>query len=324
MEQQYNDLFINKYQPLYFDDYSKDDEVIYLLKTLIQMDNLNILFIGNIGSGKTTYINTLIREYYKNFDYKDNILEINSLKEQGIHFYRNEVKSLCATVGKENIIHKKKKLVILDDIDNINEQSQQVFRNYIDNYSHNVCFIASCTNSQKVIDTLQSRFIIIKLKPLLKENLKTIMNKIKVIENIEIEEEAEDYIINFSNNNVKIMINYLEKMKLLDKHITLNDALKICTNINFKVFDKYIYYIQNQELKKAIELLYNIYDKGYSVIDILDNFFLYIKNTYINICEMQKYEIISYICKYIIAFNNIHEHEIELALFTNNLYKLFI
>ena len=45
----------------------------------------------------------------------------------------------------------------------INEQSQQVFRNYIDKYSHNIHFIISCKNNQKVIDNIQSRNIIIRL-----------------------------------------------------------------------------------------------------------------------------------------------------------------
>ena len=40
--------------------------------------------------------------------------------------------------------------------------------------------------------------------------------------------------------------------------------------------------------------------------------------------ETQKYEIIKLLCKYISIFHNIHEDEIELALFTNNLIILFM
>jgi hypothetical protein len=57
------------------------------------------------------------------------------------------------------------------------------------------------------------------------------------------------------------------------------------------------------------------------VMDILDNYFLFIKNTNI-LNEDQKYNIIPFICKYISIFHNIHEDEIELALFTNNLIKI--
>ena len=62
------------------------------------------------------------------------------------------------------MISGKKKFIVLDDIDTINEQSQQVFRNCIDKYSHNVNFIASCCNTQKVVESIQSRITLIKLK----------------------------------------------------------------------------------------------------------------------------------------------------------------
>jgi hypothetical protein len=53
-------------------------------------------------------------------------------------------------------------------------------------------------------------------------------------------------------------------------------------------------------------------------MDILDNYFIFIKTTKI-IIETEKYDIIPLICKYITIFHNIHEDEIELALFTNNI-----
>ena len=40
-------------------------------------------------------------------------------------------------------IQKKKKILILDDLDGINDQSQQIFRNYIDKYSNNVMFLTT-------------------------------------------------------------------------------------------------------------------------------------------------------------------------------------
>ena len=318
-----NILFLNKYQPLYFDDFVSDNEIIDILNTLIKIDNLNILFIGDIGSGKTTFLNASIREYYKDYllnDYKNNILHINSLKEQGINYYRNDVKTFCQTCS---LIKKKKKIVVLDDIDIINEQSQQVFRNYIDKYSHNVHFISSCSNSQKVIESLQSRFTIIKIKPLQKCNINQIMKKIINIENINITDSAEEFILNVSNNNAKILINYMEKFKLLNEHVDLELATKVCTNISFVIFEQYTNLLLNSKLSSAIKLLYNIYDKGYSVMDILDNYFLFVKITN-SLTETQKYDVIPVICKYITIFHNIHEDEIELSLFSNDLFKILI
>jgi DNA polymerase III delta prime subunit len=314
-------LFLNKYQPLYYKDCIVDNGMVHILNSLIDMNNLNILFIGDIGCGKTTFLNATVKEYYKNltlYQYQDNILYINSLKEQGVHYYRNDVKTFCQTCSS---IKNKKKIIILDDIDTINEQSQQVFRNYIDKYSNNVNFIASCSNSQKVIETLQSRFTIFKIKPLQKHHLKQIMEKITHEENINISEPAMDFILNVSNNNAKILINYMEKFKLLNQDVDLDLATSVCTNISFFIFEEYTKYLQDGNLYSAVKLLYNIYDKGYSVMDILDNYFLFVKITN-TLTENQKYEIIPIICKYITIFYNIHEDEIELSLFSNNLYNI--
>jgi len=314
-------LFVNKYQPLIFDDFGIDDEIIKILKTLIVMDNLNILLIGDIASGKTTLLNSLIREYYigrNPKEYEDNIMYINNLKEQGINYYRNDVKTFCQTCS---VIKGKKKFIVLDDIDLINEQSQQVFRNCIDKFSHNVHFISSCTNIQKVIESIQSRLTIIKIKPLQRENLFKIIGKIKACENISMDAEAEEFIVNISNKTVKILINYMEKFKLVNEHITHQLAVKLCSNISFITFEDYTNLIKNKKLDEAIRLIYEIYDKGYSVMDILDNYFLFVKNTDI-LDETEKYNVIPIICKYITIFHNIHEDEIELALFTNNLIEI--
>uniref|UniRef100_A0A6C0EGC7 AAA+ ATPase domain-containing protein n=1 Tax=viral metagenome TaxID=1070528 RepID=A0A6C0EGC7_9ZZZZ len=289
---------------------------------LIKIDKLNLLLIGDMGSGKTAILNSLIREYYKDYDfnqYNDNVLYLNSLKEQGINYYRTDVKIFCQT---SSIIKNKKKIVIFDDLDLINEQCQQIFRNSIDKYSHNVHFIASCSNMQKVIESIQSRFIIVKIKQLERENLIKIMEKIKKTENIQISEDAEEFVLNISNNTVKILINYMEKFKLYNEYITLDLAMQMCTNISFISFDDYIVCLKNNQIQDAIQILYSIYDKGYSIMDILDNFFLYIKITDL-LSEYEKYIIIPYICKYITIFHNIHEEEIELALFTNNILNIF-
>jgi len=314
-------LFIHKFQPIYFDDFGKNNEVIDIIKTLILMDNLNILLLGNIASGKTSLLNAIIKEYYKDnesCEYEENILFINSLKEQGINYYRTDVKTFCQTCST---IPNKKKIVVLDDIDYINEQSQQVFRNCIDKFSHNVHFISSCSNIQKVIENLQSRFSIIKIKPLQKENLIEIIKNIKSKEQIDMDPDAEEFIINICNNTVKILINYMEKFKLLGEKITLELAIKLCSNISFYTLEEYTTLVKSNKLEEALTVIYDLCDRGYSVMDILDNYFIYIKYTDI-LNEEDKYKIIPCICKYITIFYNIHEDEIELALFTNNLINL--
>ena len=307
--------FIYKYRPEKLKDFEMSNTIIELLETLIDSDILNVLLVGNSGCGKSSLINCIIKAYYNDNYNSENILTINSLKDQGISYYRSDVKTFCQTMST---IPNRKKIVILDDIDYINEQSQQVFRNCIDKYSKNVCFIASCSNIQKVIDSYQSRVLIIKIKPVEIFYLNNIINKICKIENIDIEDKAKDFILSLCNNSVRTLISYLEKFKLLNILVTYDIAVNTCTNISFNDFNKYIKLCIDNDLPKAVELLYNIYDRGYSVIDILDNLYLFVKITDI-IEEEKKYIIIKCICKYITIFYNIHENEIELAFLTNNL-----
>jgi len=323
---QFVTTFISKYKPYYLADFSFEPRIINVITTLKEMDCLNVLFVGNPGSGKTTLLYALIREYYglnKNASIpENNILFINNLKEQGINYYRNEMKTFCQT---HSTLFGKKKLVIIDDIDNVNEQSQQVFRNYIDKYKNNVNFISVCTNIQKVIESFQSRIHIIQIPSLNNKQLKMIMNHIISQENIHITEDAKEHLLKISNYSIRNIINNLEKIFILDSPVDSPVDLvlckKICSNISFQLFEDYIHCIRNKELNEAIALLYNIYDYGYSVIDILDYFFGFIKTTDL-LTEDEKYRTIPFLCKYITIFHTLHEDVIELALFTNQFYSL--
>ena len=312
--------FLKKYQPVFFKDFTIDDAYIELLNTLIKMNNLNILLVGNSGCGKTSLLYATIREYYQMSNIpKQNVLYINNLKEQGIQYYRTEVKTFCQT---PSAIFGKKKFIILDDIDSINDQSQQVFRNCIDKYSHNVHFLASCSNTQKVIDSIQSRCTIIKIKPICKNFLKIIFNKIKNTKKLNIDNNSEEFILNICNNSIRLLINYMEKFKLLGINITETKVKEICTNISFYEFEKYTEeWYKNKNLPFSIQIIYSIYNKGYSVMDILDSYFTFIKITNI-LNETIKYKVIKLILKYIALFHTLHENEIELALFTNELLKI--
>jgi len=249
---------------------------------------------------------------------ENNILFINNLKEQGIQYFRNDMKTFCQS---HTSIHGKKKMVIIDDIDNINEQSQQVFRNYIDKYKKNIHFIACCSNIQKVIESIQSRMHILQISPPSKDQIRNVMENIIKNEILDIDEESKQYLLLVSKLSPRIIMNYLEKIYLLNEPITINKCKKICSSISFRHFEEYIIKLNENKVNEAIDILYTIYDYGYSVIDILDFLFSFVKITNL-LNENTKFKIIPFLCKYITIFNNLHEDVIELAFFTNNISKL--
>ena len=108
-----NKLFVYKYQPICFNDFGTDNEVIETLRSLITMDYLNVLLVGDIASGKTSVLNAIILEYYAGYsqkEYNDNVLYINNLKDQGINYYRTDVKTFCQTCST---IKNRKKIILL-------------------------------------------------------------------------------------------------------------------------------------------------------------------------------------------------------------------
>jgi DNA polymerase III delta prime subunit len=318
------EIFITKYKPYHLNDFGLDEKRMKLLRTLYEIEDINILLVGSPSSGKTTLLYAMIREYYnlkKNDTIQEtNILFINQLKEQGINYFRNEMKTFCQSKCS---IHGKKKMIVIDDIDNLNEQNQQVFRNYIDKYKHNIHIICSCTNIQKVIESIQSRVHIIQLQPPEYEQIERLMEKIIDEMQIPIEKTALEKIkstIKKENENIVQMIFKMEKMHIYNENvpIQLEEIEKMTSSIKKEDLENYIFYIKTKKLKEAIYILQNM--EGYSVIDILDHIYNHIKDTN-QLTEMQKYEVIPFLCKYITIFNKIHEDHIELAIFTNDLMK---
>jgi hypothetical protein len=162
--------------------------------------------------------------------------------------------------------------------------------------------------------------------------------------------DAKEYLIMVSNLSIRVLVNYLEKVCIIKGNqwfplkpppstatneietmcfssdlsvkeesvspLTLPECKEICSNISHQQFELYISLVKQNKLSEAIDILYKIHDYGYSVIDILDYFFAFIKTTTL-LDEETKYRYIPFLCKYITIFHNVHEDGIELALFTN-------
>ena len=314
--------FLIKYKPNSFSDVMLDKAVKQLLINLIKTDNISVILIGEHGSGKTTFINCVINEYYKdvpNVIKNDNILFVNSIKEQGIQHYKNEVSVFCQT--KSTILNKKK-TIIIDDLDNINEQNQQIFRNSLDKYQANINFIFACISPKKILNSILSRVLCVNIKkPDLNDQI-SLAKKIVKNEKLVIHDNMILKLVELNNGSLQNIVNVLEKIYLLGKPCTLELLDNVSTIIETETLDKFTNLVINEhKLEEAIFILVNIYNKGYSIVDILDTYFNYIKISE-TLSEKIKYNITKMICKYITIINLVHDSELELCFFVNELVKI--
>lgn len=368
-----NTLLINKYKPTRFGDFLYKEEgeapLHSFLQKQIEKNKILTLVVGEEETGKTTLLETILREYYglPPSAYRSNVLHIHYLKEQGTSYYKNEVKYFCQTYCS---IPGKKKTIVLDDLDFMTEGNQTIFVSLIDRYANHVNFIGSCKFLHKVLYGIQTRIMIVRLNRLSVEHLGTIANRIVAAEGMRMDPDAVDMLIRVSKHKVNRMINCIDKLKLFSESrgsstggvIRKEMVYQLCANIQYTVYREYFEYILQKQLKEAIAVMYAMHDKGFSVIDILDNMFEYAKLIQprpsaslspspstaseptrqkevaheeateeeasvftLSISPMQVYQVIQVICKYITYFYNIHEDEIELALITNEIISsLFI
>ena len=310
-------MFLIKYRPKTLNDLEISAELKFTIKTMIDIGYINILINGDRGCGKTTTINAILTELYGVNYNADNILWISALKDIGMNYFRTDVKTFCQTSININC----KKTVIIDDIDFMGDQCQHIIRHIIDKYNKHVNFIISCTTIHKVIDSLQSHLTVINKEHISSNAIFKCIQYISSSENINITDKQINQLILICNNNIGMAINYIEKLKLFGDNVTDEIISSICNSISFDDISKYIDLCKESNFIEALAIMKSLTGRGYSVIDIMDIIFNYIKSTN-TIPENIKFDLLHPLCSKIITFNVIHEDVIELSFFTNRVINI--
>ena len=129
-----------------------DDNFISTILKLLNTEFYNILFIGNQQSGKTHILQGIIKYLQdKNID----ILQINNFEENGLSYYKTIIATFCKTTSIN------KKLLIIDDIDNLDKNCQQVLKSFIETYKHKLFVLSSATSLYKLDDSISARLLTI-------------------------------------------------------------------------------------------------------------------------------------------------------------------
>jgi DNA polymerase III delta prime subunit len=293
-------IFAEKYLPRTFSDFGDEkQELMSIISSLIK-DVVNILLVGNECSGKSCILDAIIAHLS---------LPVLRLKDYGVQYCRNDLKFFCQ--------NRELKVVIVDDIDMFSESSQQILRNCIDKFSDKTYFVMSCSNPQKVLQSIQTLLFTLKIPDVSQSLKRSLLDQIS---EISLEEDVKEFIIETSQN-IKCMLYNLQKCFFAGK-TQLSDIKSLICTIHPLEFDEFTNALKNHLRQDATERILKLYNEGFSVIDILDAYYVYVKQCR-NISEEDKYKIITVIAKFTALFYSIHEDSIELSLFVNDLVKTF-
>ena len=170
----------------------------------------NILLSGSAGAGKTSLTRILTRGYQ--------VLEINASLENGIDTIRDKV---IAFASQSSLFdgEEKLKVVVLEECDGLSPEAWKALRATIEKYHKTVRFIANCNYIDKVPDPIQSRFNVIIIDPLTKEEeeylFKGYLERIKYILtkfNIQYTDETVTSFVRSSFPDMRSLLNKIQNL----------------------------------------------------------------------------------------------------------------
>jgi DNA polymerase III gamma/tau subunit len=187
----------------------------------------------------------------------------------------------------------------------------------MDNYGNKVHFIATCTVSTKLIENMHSRFMFYKLPPFTPEFLAQLFVDVAADERLKYDPACVGVLVE-RNQGIRSLVNTLEKLLLLDRFVDRALIDSTCTIIHNDLFEDFTRHILNGRTVQAMHAINRIHRDGYSVMDIFDCYFSFLKLTQLVSAE-NKFNYIKVLCKYITILNTLHEHPIELCFFVVDL-----
>jgi DNA polymerase III delta prime subunit len=264
-------LWVERWSPETVDDLilTKNVKEFFLNVAKEGQLNQNLILQGSQGCGKTQTIKTLCKITGQD------VLFLNGSSEgRYLDTIRNQVINFGTTVSMFN---NKKKVVFFDEFDGTTNDVMLCLRGVIEQLHNNVCFIFTCNNLNKIIDPIQSRCVILKYTPILKQEkpqmMSDVFNRVSYIlekENIKYDKKVILELVKNHFPDTRQLLNVLQRYSVggeIDSGIlasfsdvSVNDLIKYLKDKNFKEVRNWV--VKNLD-NDASTILRRVYDACY-------------------------------------------------------------
>ena len=209
-------IWTEKYRPGTFDDIKGQKDIITKVRAFVDTQNMpHLLFSGPPGVGKTTLSLVIAKQLFGE-NWRQNTLELNASDERGIDIIRVKVKDFARTKAIGDVPFK---IIYLDESDALTKEAQQALRRTMENYTKTCRFILSCNFSSKILDPIQSRCAVFRFKPLTKENIYSVIERVVKEEDLEITEETKSILFDICDGDCRKLENILQSCSVINKKI---------------------------------------------------------------------------------------------------------
>jgi len=250
-----SEIWTEKFRPSHFSEVVGQDEIVKRIEALTNSLNIpHLLFAGPAGTGKSTLALIVVKELFKE-NWKENFLELNASDERGINIVREKVKNFARTKSLGNVDFK---VIFLDEADALTPEAQQALRRTMENYSATCRFILSCNYSSKIIDPIQSRCAIFRLKLLEKKDIEKVVQKIAEKENLTVNPDSLEILYEGSEGDCRRAINILQATASISPLITANLISTIISNAKPKDIKVVLDYALSGDFQKSKEKLLDV------------------------------------------------------------------
>ncbi|AYV79231.1 MAG: replication factor C small subunit [Faunusvirus sp.] len=278
-----NTPLVEKYRPSEFNDILLDKHVYTKLNEMLTSKIItNLIISGSPGTGKTTTVLCLAKMLVGDY-YDDGVIELNASDDRVVNAITEKIVPFC----KKRIVRtenegKIMKIVIMDEADNITGKAQNALSNLMDQFIDTTRFIFTCNDTTKIMETIQSKCMILRFSKLNNEQIKKRLIHIAKLENIKYTDEGLNAIVFTAQGDIRQAINNLETTFVGYDEITPTNVYKICSQPQPILITNIIHACLATDVTTAINRTVDLINSGYCSNDILLSMVSVLKEICIN------------------------------------------